>query len=124
MLERQTLQNLSLKVISQHPLFGTGANASISTYPTASQKFRLLQPDHNSTTLLFSWFGIFGTLSILFLLRSKFQNLRIYDLRFILPLSPLLLLDHYFLTSPQGMFILIIFLSITINYPYAQNNLK
>lgn len=107
--ERHALQGVSLKVIQNFSLFGAGAQASISTYPAVAPENRLLQPDHNSLTLFLSWFGIFGLLAILYSLRSLFENLRIYDLRFVVPLLPLLLLDHYFLTSPQGLFIFILY---------------
>ena len=56
--QRLDLQGLSLKVISQHPIFGTGTQASISTYPALPQPKPQgvggLQPDHNSFTLFLS----------------------------------------------------------------------
>jgi hypothetical protein len=110
--QRLDLQGLSLQVISQYPIFGTGAQASISTYPSVSPTNRLLQPDHNSFTLFLSWFGLFGVLAILFSLRST-----IYDIRSLFPLLPLLLLDHYFLTSPQGLFIALLYLN-AVNYSH------
>ncbi|MFH1244542.1 MAG: O-antigen ligase family protein [bacterium] len=110
--QRLSLQQISLQVIRSFPLFGTGANASISTYPTIAPNFRLLQPDHNSFTLLLSWFGLFGVLAILSSLRPHFTTLRLYDLRLFAPLLPLLLLDHYLLTSPQGLFILLLYLKV------------
>lgn len=120
--ERLTLQGVSLKAIQAFPLFGTGAQASISTYPTVSPNTRLLQPDHNSLTLFLSWFGIFGLLAILYSLRFQFKNLRIYDFRFVLPLLPLLLLDHYLFTSPQGLFVLLLYPAVAVNYSHAQKN--
>jgi len=134
--ERLSLQAVSRAVISSYPIFGTGTQSSISTYPSVSPASRLLQPDHNSFTLFLSWFGIFGTLALgsdplrrSWLSVKKFsqasqyrlENLRIYDLRFLVPLSPLLLLDHYLLTSPQGLFMLLLYLFV-VNYPHAQKN--
>lgn len=102
--ERLNLQKLSLRVIQTFPIFGTGANAAITTYPAVSPNWRLLQPDHNSTTLSFSWFGFFGLLAILSALKQPTWRIKPW-----LPLLPLLLLDHYLLTSPQGLFILVLY---------------
>ena len=105
--QRLTLQGLSLSVIKTYPIFGTGAQSSISTYPGINSSVRLLQPDHNSFTLFLSWFGVFGLIGILYSLRPT-----TYNLRSLLPILPLLLFDHYLLTSPQGMFILTIYLVV------------
>lgn len=108
--ERLSLQNLSLSVIRNYPVFGTGASASISTYQHVSPGTRLFQPDHNSLTLIVSWFGLAGVLAILYLIWAYAPTtLRSYD---FFPLLPLLLLDHYLLTSPQGLFILLLYTSI------------
>ena len=115
-VERLTLQGLSLSVAKTYPLFGTGANASISTYPAISPTNRLLQPDHNSFTLCLSWFGLFGVLATILILKSKILNLKSF-----IPIVPLLLLDHYLLTSPQGLFIFLLYLKL--NYSHAQKNL-
>lgn len=113
--ERINLQKLSLQVIQKNPIFGTGANASISAYPEVDPSFRLLQPDHNSFTLLLSWFGFFGVFAILYYFRLCFE-FRISDFGFIIPILPLLLLDHYLLTSPQGLLILLLYLRVTMNH--------
>lgn len=105
--QRHTLQGASLSVIRSFPVFGTGAQSSISTYPLVDSSVRLLQPDHNSFTLFLSWFGIFG----LFALFPEFRSLRDF-----FPLIPLLLFDHYLLTSPQGLFILLLYLRVTMSY--------
>lgn len=113
MTERLDLQGLSLQVIRSFPVFGTGAQASISTYPTVAPNFRLLQPDHNSLTLFFSWFGLFGTLAILSVIT------RLVPLRGIIAGLPLFALDHYLLTSPQGLFIFLLYLTVALNYSHA-----
>jgi len=117
--ERLDLQRLSLQVTPQYPLFGTGANASIPTYPDTDPSFRLLQPDHNSFTLFISWFGLAGIITIIYLIRIYgFKDLRVYD---FFPLIPLLLLDHYLLTSPQGLLILLIYLKV-VNYSHVKSH--
>ena len=105
--QRLDLQGISWKVISRYPIFGTGAQASISTYPSLAPGNRLLQPDHNSFTLFLSWFGLLGVLATILILKSKILNLKSF-----IPIVPLLLLDHYFLTSPQGLFTIILYTSI------------
>ncbi|GAB4026329.1 MAG: hypothetical protein Fur0011_1620 [Candidatus Microgenomates bacterium] len=112
--ERQDLQQLSLQVIQKYPLFGTGANASISTYPEIDSSFRLLQPDHNSFTLFLSWFGLIGVSAIIYYYRHYFE-FRISHFGFLMPIFPLLLFDHYLLTSPQGLLILLLYLRVTMN---------
>lgn len=125
--QRLNLQGVSLKVISHHPLFGTGAQSSISAYPTlplakpSGGVGRLLQPDHNSFTLFLSWFGLFGVSVLIYYFRICL-GFRISNFGFILPLLPLLLLDHYLLTSPQGLFILILYFSIALNYTHVKNH--
>lgn len=110
--ERLDLQTVSTRVIAAYPVFGSGAQSSITTYPLVSPTTRLLQPDHDSLTLLLSWFGIFGVLAMVYAVRSH-RALLIY---FLLPLAPLLLLDHYLPTSPQGIFILLLYLRVTMRY--------
>lgn len=116
--ERRSLVIISSKIIQQYPIFGSGLESSISTYPTISPRTRLLQPDHNSLTLLLSWIGLFGTLAIFTLIPKNTSSL----LYFLLPLVPLFLLDHYFLTSPQGLFLLVLCLYVGVNYPHVQKN--
>ena len=121
--QRLNLQGVSLQVISHYPIFGTGAQASISTYPALLQPKPRgvggLQPDHNSLTLILSWFGLFGALALLYALRILHLPSTIYHL---LPLAPLLLLDHYLFTSPQGLFILLLYLRVTINHEPSTKN--
>lgn len=109
--DRLSLQSISLHTISRYPILGTGANASIPTYPSLAPNWRLLQPDHNSFTLFLSWFGLSGLLSLIVATRPLHESL--YTISYILfPILPLLLLDHYLLTSPQGLFILLLYLRV------------
>lgn len=116
--QRYTLQGLSLSVVRAFPIFGAGAQSSISTYPAISPETRLLQPDHNSFTLFLSWFGIFGVLAIIYSLRSHL----IPNFYLLIPIAPLLVLDHYLLTSPQGLFILTLYFSVALNYTHVKNH--
>jgi hypothetical protein len=129
---RLTLQSLSLSVIRSFPVFGTGVQSSISTYPQIDSSVRFLQPDHNSFTLFLSWFGVFGVFAVIFS-ATKRSDLVGHPTRsdlkgaieVMLPILPLLLFDHYLLTSPQGMFVLVLYLSTcspVLNYSHAQKN--
>jgi hypothetical protein len=118
--ERLSLQLISIKTIVNYPVFGSGAQASITAQSTQDQSRLLrhaaLQPDHNSLTLFLSWFGIGGLLTLFFVSRLyNFMALLIY----LIPILPLLLLDHYLLTSPQGLLILLLYLKV-VNYSHAQ----
>ena len=113
--DRLHLQGVSSQIIRTFPIFGTGASASISTYPDISPTTRLLQPDHNSFTLLISWFGIFGVVSLLVAFSLLGAKRRSSTSVAMSGLLPLLLLDHYFLTSSQGLFILLLYLRVTIS---------
>ena len=120
--ERLSLQKLSLNIIAAYPIFGTGAGSSITTYPAVAPNFRLLQPDHNSFTLFLSWFGALGAVAILFLVpHPPIPNTKYQILNTIFPLLPLFLFDHYLLTSPQGLFMLLVYLRV-VNLSHAQKN--
>lgn len=109
--ERINLIAASQKILTHSPLFGSGANASISLYPELVPTPRLLQPDHNSFSLFLSWFGAIGTVVIIYILWSTIIH-NSYPLIHLIPLLPLLLLDHYFLTSIQGLFIFLLYLRV------------
>jgi len=113
--ERLALTKLSVLSLFQDPSFGTGAQASITRYPTLFSSWRLLQPDHNSFSLFLSWFGLFGSTAFIFTLRRApfFSSLSSLSL---LPLLPLLALAHYLLTSPQGLFILLFYFRVTMSH--------
>jgi len=114
--QRLDLQLLSSKIIAAYPVFGSGAQSSITTYPALAPTMRVLQPDHNSLTLFLSWFGIFGLLPLF----SQFRSLRDFRRAIgtfvvpLLPILPLLLFDHYLLTSPQGLFSFLLFLHVNM----------
>lgn len=126
--ERVSLQRLSVSSILHFPLFGTGAQAALTLYPTLAPSYRLLQPDHNSLTLLLSWFGFVGLLALVQLLPQPNSNSRSPRkltpqlLRRLGVLLPLLLLDHYLLTSPQGLFLLIFYLRLVSSSTIFHSN--
>ncbi len=117
--ERLSLQFISIKTIVNYPVFGTGAQASITAQSNQEESRLLrhaaLQPDHNSATLFLSWFGIIGTTVIIVALYKLYN----FKLLTFVPLLPLLLLDHYLFTSPQGLLILLVYLKV-VNYSHAQ----
>lgn len=111
---RLTLQSLSLSIIRSFPVFGTGAQSSISTYPVVDSSVRLLQPDHNSFTLFLSWFGIFGLIAVLYSLKPTTHNLRS-----LLPMLPLLLFNHS--SSPPHKDCLFFFYILKYKIEYLSN---
>lgn len=104
--DRIHLLVLSLKLFKNNPLFGVGIGSSINNYPLVSTLPTLLQPDHSSPTLLLSYTGIFG-IGVLISFIKKLNLNRYFGL---FPLLPLILGDHYFLTSTQGIFIFLLLL--------------
>lgn len=117
--QRFDLQKISIRILENWPVFGTGANASLSTYPAIDRNFRLYQPDHNSFMLFLSWFGLAGVLAVL----VSFQR-PTFDVITLLPLFPLLVLDHYLFTSHQGLLIMMLYVRIVadIQSNNAENN--
>lgn len=105
--ERIELQRTSWLIMQEHPLFGSGLNASISQYLGVSPSLRILQPDHNIATLLLSQGGLFLLLVIIKYLPKlkKFKTTPELYLILLLAIS-----DHYLVTSPQGIFALLLFL--------------
>jgi hypothetical protein len=116
--ERRSLSSASAQIIRSSPVFGAGINASLSLYPVVVPHLRLLQPDHNVPTLALSWLGFFGMMGFLLTLRGYLFKL----LRYLLPLTPLLLFDHYFLTAPPTLFILLFYLFLSFTSPRYQLN--
>lgn len=116
--ERQELSAASMGVVSSFPVFGAGFNSAIYTYPQVIPSLRHLQPDHNSITLLISWIGIFGIVALI-----QIINLHTFKkaLFYIIPLMPLVLFDHYLLTSPQGLLILCIYLHMLFQHERSQS---
>ncbi|KKU89206.1 MAG: hypothetical protein UY18_C0002G0019 [Microgenomates group bacterium GW2011_GWF2_47_9] len=111
--ERLKLEKTSLSIVRAFPLFGVGSSSSLTAYTPNNNPSRLLQPDHNSLTLMGSWFGLAGIISLFIFFANRPRN----NLRPFLPLLPLLLFDHFLLTSVQGLFILLlIFKSVGTTY--------
>lgn len=117
--DRLSLQQLSFTITRHYPLFGVGANASITRYPDLAPTWRFLQPDHNSLTLFVSWFGLLGTIALVVLAYSRAAPTPLLSLALLLPLFTL---DHYLLTSSQGLFILLLFLSTVLPYSHAESH--
>lgn len=110
--ERFVLQRTSFAILAHQPVFGSGANSSISLYPAVAPSLRLLQPDHNSFSLGLSWIGLVGLAIFVLALRPIWLSSARLRIGWLLPLLPLLFFDHYFLTSPQGIFVLLLYLRV------------
>lgn len=112
---RLSLLYTSLDILRHNPIFGSGLGASISMYPTISTSSKILQPDHNLITLILAQLGL-----ILIPALPYLGNIRRVNWR-VLYLAPIFFLDHYFLTSTQGILSLLL-LAFSATYVGQTNN--
>lgn len=103
--QRLELQRTSGLIIRTYPLFGSGFNASIPQYPGVNPSLRLLQPDHNTATLLLSQGGLFLLLALIGMISSPIKLKSSPEIYLVLLLA---LADHYLVTNPQGIFALLL----------------
>lgn len=123
LIRREELTETALMLIPRYPWFGVGLNNYIPVAASASflsGTSRFLQPVHN--IFLLSWVesGVLGILGILGLLGSCLWSLS----RSLLPFSKRLtlvlivvflgMIDHYFLTTPQGLRLLFLIWGISL----------
>lgn len=114
--ERITQYKVALKVISSYPLFGVGLGSYIpaaqSFYNLKSNIYNLVfQPVHNLYFLLACEFGIPA------LIISGYFLARFFSTRLFLPITVVLisgLADHYWLTSHQNTFLLMLLFSFIV----------
>ena len=112
LLLRLSLIKASFQIFSHHPLFGAGFNASLPLYAHLNPFPPLLQPDHNSFTLLLSQTGLFGLLTFVLAVKH-YRHLLTSHLPAqagLLLLTILMFFDHYLFTSSQGLFIITLFI--------------
>ncbi len=117
--DRVELVNHSLEVVKGSWLFGVGGGGYVATMKELSvytvNGLLLLQPVHNVFLLLFAEYGIIGILFICgMLFKMGVLNLRNVNLPLYLSLLVFIALvaltDHYLVTLPQGIAMLVIIL--------------
>ncbi|MGI6484021.1 MAG: O-antigen ligase family protein [Candidatus Dojkabacteria bacterium] len=121
-VDRKNLLKASLPIIKKNMLQGTGLGKFIQYMgedaPLTKNGLYLLQPVHNIFVLLLTEFGLFGFLSFLFLLfdilRKNIQKINIFVLLVLLTVIGIGLVDHYFVSLPQGLIMFWIFIGLVI----------
>jgi hypothetical protein len=102
--KRVDLMTSSIKMFFHYPLFGVGWNNFLKQLPNFS-KGRLIQPVHNIFLLILSQLGIINSFIFVKALKSLIKKI---NWKLFLLVGCLGFFDHYFLTLPQNIWILII----------------
>jgi len=101
-------------MIKSHPFFGVGWGGFVKNLPPST----FLQPVHNVFLLVFAELGLIGTAGLVLLARQFLKKLEFKNYLLLITVYLLLFsLDHYFWTTTQGVYMLLLFLSMSdINY--------
>lgn len=121
-VDRVSLMKASFVVIRQNSLLGTGLGNYVKGmegfFPTTSRSMPLLQPVHNIFLLLFAELGIFGFLLYIYLLakilRNNYKRVTMYSLLIFFSILVIGMVDHYFLSLPQGQLTFLLLISLAI----------
>jgi len=121
-VDRKNLLKASLPIIKKNMLQGTGLGKFIQYMgedaPLTKNGLYLLQPVHNIFVLLLTEFGLFGFLSFLFvlfdILRKNIQKINIFVFLIFSTVVGIGLVDHYFVTLPQGIAMFWMFMGLAI----------
>lgn len=120
---RRELIKISLLMAKDHFFFGVGWGCFVKKLPQYWQSlglnFRFLQPVHNIFLIMLSEVGFLGFLGIIlvigrlmaFLIRKELSRRNHFFLLTVLALS---LIDHYFWTTTQGVYLF--FLLFSLNF--------
>jgi hypothetical protein len=107
----------AFQLIYQSPVWGTGLNSYVYQFsqnsPSSEHTRYLMQPIHNTPLLIMTEMGTLTLIIILTILVPRLRQKWIY----LLPLGPLVMLDHYFYTTTSTRLILLIYLYILIKTP-------
>lgn len=118
-VQRESLINQSVVMISKDPIFGVGINNFINNLNPSFNTSLLLQPVHNIFLLTFSQTGLIGLgLLLLIFFKGIINSIRprisIYKLGLILSVIFIGILDHYFFTIQQGQLLFTLVFSFAI----------
>jgi len=110
---RWQLAGISLLMIRDQPLFGVGWGCFVKELPHYWQEIgspiRFLQPVHNLFLLIVSELGIIGVSGLILLFKDFLKKM--FSSKFLLLASCFLILslfDHYFWTTTQGVYLLLL----------------
>lgn len=112
---RAYLQDASSAMTAAHPLFGVGLGEftrHVEQYSPTKEVVRFVQPVHSGILLLLAEIGVVFTAllltaSVLYLSKKSAHDAKI-RIELLLFILPILLWDHYLLTSHTGLSILLI----------------
>lgn len=126
--ERIDLLKSGIKVFINSLFLGCGSGRLIKAMkdfvPRDSKGIMILQPVHNIFVLMLTELGVFGFLIILFLMIKIFfpvlkRKFTIYTLLILVNILIIGSFDHYLLTLPQGITILLFFLLLIVLESYV-----
>ena len=121
-VDRRNLLKESVFVIKKNILRGVGLGKFVEymgeNAPLTKNGLYLLQPVHNIFVLLLAEFGVIGFFSFFFLLfgilRRNIKKFNIFVILIILSVIGIGLVDHYFVSLPQGLGMFWLFIGIAI----------
>ena len=124
------LAKASFVVVKQKWVSGTGLGNYVKGmegfFPTTSRFMPLLQPVHNVFLLLVAELGVFGLSSYIYLcfeiVRRNYKKITIYGVLLVFSLLVIGMLDHYFVSLPQGQ--MMFFLFAFLLFIESQENLQ
>lgn len=116
--DRMNLLRASIHVVKENIILGTGPGSYVQAMedyvPRTAKGILLLQPVHNIFILLFTELGLLGFIAtMVFLFRLFVLNVKrisSYSLLILLSVFVIGIFDHYFVSLPQGLILLTLFL--------------
>jgi hypothetical protein len=116
LIKRGQLNLASLEMIKNSPIFGIGTKNFLVNLPNFQNEshFFWLQPVHNILLLTLSEIGFLGLGILIWGLNSLFRNKKLNEEDWLIIGVILIsgMVDHYWLTLPQNMWLLTIFLGL------------
>ena len=118
LVDRLNLFRASIHVLKENILFGTGIGSYVQAMgenvPRTAKGILLLQPVHNIFVLLLAELGIVGFFAtVLFVFKLFVLNVKkitIYSILILLCVFVIGMFDHYLVSLPQGLILLVLFL--------------
>lgn len=106
---RQYLNQSAIRMSIDHPFFGVGVQnftSQVEKYSPTKEVVRFVQPAHNALILLLAETGLLGLILGFILIKKLTTHTDYFAL---VPLLPIVFLDHYVLTIQSGMVLLLFY---------------
>jgi hypothetical protein len=110
--KRMNLNFYALEMIKDKSFFGVGLGNFLVELPKYQKSYYWLQPVHNVILLVISETGLFGSLVIIWLLKKIKLNKSFFWILTVILITGMF--DHYWLTLPQNIWLLIIIFGLAI----------